>query len=233
MKMNLPKTLAIIFLMAIGFLTNYCQHKMTIQPNGPCVDNKLAEDTARVYRRVPIDGGGTLQIYPKMIFARFFPSVKDTAKIMPLLEKHHLWVFRRFGNLQQQLVAWLCTTDGRRAEYHFTPYNKDGFCNFGADSLVEYSFGVFSNGSLTPNGNILFKFVASTPQTKIDSLFNENGLRLLYTAPDIPSGKLYMTLVTPRSKKNILDLAYELQFVPYIIYASAGMEIGGPSARCE
>ncbi|MDZ7344233.1 MAG: hypothetical protein ONA90_06925, partial [candidate division KSB1 bacterium] len=133
----------------------------------------------------------------------------------------------------QQLTAYLCMTDGRRAEYHFTPYGKEGFCNFGADSLVEYAFGVFSEGFLVLDGRIVFKFVEGTPQARIDSLFNANGLRLLYTAPDIPTGKVYITLVTPRSKKNVLDLGYDLQFVPFVVYASVDFGSSIKPIRCD
>jgi hypothetical protein len=240
MKTNFSAILALIFLIAVAFFINYCQHKMPVQPNGPCKDNRLVEDTTRIYihLKVGVDGTvvkvDTLPIYPNILFARFYPWVKDTTEIKQLLEKHNLRVASRGGfySVQQQLTAYLCMTDDRRAEYHFTPYGKAGFCNFGADSLVEYAFGVFSYGFLTLNGNIVFKFVEGTPQARIDSLFNANGLRLLYTAPDIPTGKLYVTLVTPRSKKNVLDLGYDLQFVPFIVYASVDFGSGGP-ARCK
>lgn len=135
----------------------------------------------------------------------------------------------------QRLTAFLCVTDNRRAEYHFTPYGKKGFCNFGADSLVEYAFGVFADGYVWLPGFIVFKFVESTPQTRIDSLFDAKGLRFSHTNPDIPTGKLYTTFVTPQSKKNVLDLGNELNSVSFVIYAhiALGTVGGGKPLRCD
>lgn len=112
------------------------------------------------------------------------------------------------------------------AEYHFTPYGKEGFCNFGADSLVEYAFGLFSNGWVFPDGTIIFTFAEGTPPTRIDSLFAANGLQLLRQHTDFTSGKIwYTTLVTPRSKKNVLDLGYELQAISFVIFADVPLNI--------
>jgi hypothetical protein len=196
----------------------------------PCIDNQPVEDTTRVYL-FPLSRD-TLRIFPKMVFARFYPWVKDTTKIMQLLEKYHLRLHGSLDGLDQQLAAWLCITNGRRAEYYFTPYGKEDFCNFGADSLVEYSFGVFNNGRATPSGNIDFRFVDDTPQARIDSLFAANGLRFLFTSPDFPTGKWYRTLVTPRAKKNAIDLAYELQSVPFARFVDFGF-FSGPTRRCD
>lgn len=214
---------------------------MSVQPNKPCQDDQLAEDTTRVYFRTVVDVDGTivlrdtLPIYPKAIFARFYPWVKDTTKIRQLAERHHLRLRVPPSGIDQQLSAILCVTDDRRAEYHFTPYGKEGFCNFGADSLVEYAFGIFADGWAVPSGNIVLKFVDGTPQARIDSLFDANGLRFLHTSPDIPSGKRYWTVVTPRSKKNVLDLGYELNFVSFVIYASMAIGTYGanPPLRCD
>jgi hypothetical protein len=230
----------LIFLIAATLFINDCEHKGSFQSSTPCIDNKLAEDTTRIYIRYIVDVDGTivkvdtLPIYPKIIFARFYPWVKDTTQINRLLQKHHLRVAPRggFSSIDQQLTAFLCMTDGRRAEYHFTPYGKEGFCNFGADSLVEYAFGVFADGYATIDGTLIFKFVDGTPQARIDSLFNINGLRLLHTAPDMPTGKIYVTLVSPRSKRNALDLVHELQSLSFIIYATTNISSGGP-ARCD
>jgi hypothetical protein len=241
MKTNFSAILALIFLIAVAFFINYCQHKMPVQPDGPCKDNQLAEDTTRVYFRTVVDVDGTialrdtLPIYPKAIFARFYPWVKDTTKIRQLAKKHHLRLRVPPSSEDQQLTAILCVTDDRRAEYHFTPYGKEGFCNFGADSLVEYAFGIFADGRAVPSGNIFFKFVEGTPETRIDSLFGANGLRLLYTRPDIPSGKIYNTVMTPRSNKNVLDLGYELNFISFVTYASIAIGTYGanPPLRCD
>jgi len=237
MKTNFSKAAVLILLTATIFLSNYCQHKMPEQPEAPCKDNKLAEDTTRVYFRTVVDAKGTivlrdtLPIYPKMIFARFYPWIKDTTKIRQLAEKQHLQLRVPPSIIDQQL----CATDGRRAEYQFTPYGKEGFCNFGADSLVEYSFGIFADGYAVPTGNIVIKFVEGIPQTRIDSLFYAEGLRFLRTSLDIPSGKRYWTVVTPRSKKNALDLGYELNFISFVLYASIeiGTVGGNPPLRCD
>lgn len=227
MNANLNKTLSFILLIVIAFFINYCQHEAPMQSNAPpCIGNQPVEDTTRVYLW-PISRD-TLRIYPPMIFARFYPWVQDTTQIKQLLDKHRLRLWRgRFDGIDQQLSAWLCVTDGRRAEYHFTPYGKEGYCNFGADSLVEYSFGVFNDGSMTPTGNIDFRIIDGTPQARIDSLFDANGLRFMYTVPDIPSGKWYRTLVTHRSEKNVLDLAYELRSVHFVRFVDFGFFTGG------
>jgi len=231
MKANLSKALLFCLLIGIGGLIIYCQHEAPVQPNAPCIDNQPVEDTTRVYLW-PISRD-TLRIYPKMIFARFHPWVQDTSQIKQLLEKHHLRL--RLGPFsgERQLVAWLCVTDDRRAEYHFTPYGKTGFCNFGADSLVEYSFGVFDDGGFTFDGTIVFRFIDGTSQAQIDSLFNVNGLRLIFTVPDFPTGIKYRTLVTPLAKKNILDLSYELQNVPFALYVNPNFYGGQPPLRCD
>lgn len=226
---------------AIALLFSFCQHKTSVEPNGYCNDKQLAEDTTRFYVHLKVGPDGTvvkvdtLPIYPKAIFARFYPWVKDTTKIKQLAEKHRLRLAVSPSSIDQQLTAILCATDERRAEFHFTPYGKEGFCNFGADSLVEYAFGIFADGWIIPSGNIVFKFIDGTPQAKIDSLFNAKGLRFLYTTPDIPSGKRHWTVVTPRSKKNVLDLGYEFHFVPFIVYASITIGTYGvrPPIKCD
>ena len=230
MKTNLNTGLSIIFLMMLAVLINYCQHDISLQPNPPCIDNQPVEDTTRVYL-LPLSRD-TIQIYPKAIFARFYPSVTDTTKIRQLVERHHLRLLVPPTGIDQQFAAVLCVTDDRRAEYHFTPYGKDGFCNFGSDSLVEYAFGVFNDGRVIPSGRIDFRFLDGIPQTRIDSLFNANGLRFLDTSPDFPTGVWYQALVTPSSKKNFLDLAYELQSVPFARFVIPGF-LMGPGLSCN
>ncbi len=220
-----------IFLIGGVVLVSYCQHEAPVQPDMSCIDNQPVEDTTRVYLW-PISQD-TLRIYPKMIFARFYPWVQDTIQIKQLLEKHHLRVRVGPGILDQQLAAWLCVADDRRAEYHFTPYGKPDFCNFGADSLVEYAFAVFDNGRVTPSGNIVFRFIDGTPQARIDSLFDANGLRFLYTSPDFPTGTRYWTVVTPRAKKNFLDLGHELQKVSFAHYVSPDFFLGQNPLSCD
>jgi hypothetical protein len=199
----------------------------------PCIDNQPIEDTTRIY--LEPESRDTLRIYPKMIFARFYPWIteKDTNQIKQLAAKHNLRLWGPPSGVDKQLYALLCVADGRRAEYHFTPYGKTDFCNFGADSLVEYAFGVFNNGLVIPQGTISFRFIAGTQQTRIDSLFEANGLRFLYTTPDFPTGKWYHTLVTPQAKKNMLDLTYDLQFVSFATYVVAGIGNAQVPLRCD
>jgi len=223
--------LSSFILVMMSFFINYCENEIPTKPKTPCIDNQPVEDTTRVYRW-PISRD-TLRIYPPMVFARFYPWVKDTTQIKRLLEKHHLRFWAAPFVQDQQFVALLCVTDGRRAEYHFTPYGKEGFCNFGADSLVEYAFGAFNNGTTIPYGTIDFRFIDGTPEIRIDSLFNANELRFLYTVPDIPTGKWHRTLVTPRAKKNSLDLAYELQSVSFVKYLGPGIGIGMSRLSCN
>lgn len=232
-----------IFVVMVGIfillLFLLCSQKQPAEPEKPCINDQPVEDTTRIYLRNVVDVDGTviqvdtLAIYPPAVFARFYPWVKDTTKIRQLAEKHHLRLWMPPSSEGQQLTAVLCVTDNRRAEYHFTPYGKEGFCNFGADSLVEYAFGVFEDGWISISGDIVFKFVDGTPQTRIDSLFDANGLRFLWTTPDYPTGKHYWTLVTPRSKKNVLDLGNELHFLPFVVWADVVLGTGGLRINCD
>ena len=217
-----------------------CNKKQPLEPEIPCINDQPVEDTTRVYTRCIVDVNGNIikvdtlhNIHTKAVFARFYPWVTDTSKIKLLAQEHNLQLYEGPSSLDQQLVAILCVIDDRRTEYHFTPYGKQGFCNFGADSLVEYAFATFGDGWVVPSGNIIFKFVDGTPQTRIDSLFDANGLRLLRITPDYPTGKRYWTLVTPRSKKNVLDLGYELNFVPFVLYASTSLGSRGRGINCD
>jgi len=231
MSMNFSKLLSFIFLMMTVLVINYCRDEAPVQPNQTCIDNQPVEDTTRVYRW-PISRD-TLRIYHEMVFARFYPWVKDTTQIKRLLEKHHLRFWAAPFVQDQQFVALLCVTDGRRAEYHFTPYGKEGFCNFGADSLVEYAFGVFDNGIHVPNGTMFFKFIESTPQARIDSLLSANKLRFLHTSPNFPTGSWYLTRLTPLSPKNELDLAIDLQSVPFVEIVGADIGTGMSRLSCN
>lgn len=232
MHSNLLRSILFFLCFVSGYFI-FCiiERSASLEPQNPCIDDEPVEDTTRVYL-MPISRD-TLWIYPKAVFARFYPWVTDTNQIKQVLEKYNLCRYRFFMVVDQQTVAYLCVTDNRRAEYHFTPYGKEGFCNFGTDSLVEYSFGVFNNGRDAPTGNILFRFDDYTPQSRIDSLFEANGLRFLATSPDYPSGKWYNTLVTPRAKKNVLDLGYDLQFIPFVRHCLADMFGGGEGVQCE
>ena len=236
----------VAFLLISGRIVLTCCHKdapvQPQKPDDPCIDNEPAEDTTRVYLRQVIDVDGTviqvdtLSIYPRAIFVRFYPWVTDTARIGQLIKKHHLRYATEYGvsgSYDQQLVTYLCVADNRRAEYHFTPYGKEGYCNFGADSLVEYAFGIFSEGWAWPTGNINFKFVDGTSEARIDSLFDANGLRLLSIQPDYSTANWYHTLVTPRSRKNVLDLGIELNAVPFVEYASIEMLGSGLRVDCD
>lgn len=189
------------------------------------------EDTGRVY--ISPFSGTPMEIYPKAVFARFYPWVTDTNQIKPLLELNHLFAFGGFWGFQQQWAAYLCITDNRRAECHFTPYGKTGFDNFGVNPLVEYAFAVFNEGSFGPTGNISFLFTENTTQIMIDSLFSANGLRFLYTRP-YPSGrKIYRTMITPQASMNVLDLSEQLKYLPFVELLDVGAFINGIPNLCD
>lgn len=150
------------------------------------------------------------------------------------LVAHHQMRLAELSSLDQQLIAFLCIDSNQRAEYKFTPYGRKGFCNFGADSLVEYAFGVFSSGYVFPDGSITFKFVDGTPAQRIDSLFQINGLRLLHTAPDVPSGgTLYVALVTPQSGENVIDQGITLRSIPFVVLATVNLGINVRAPLCD
>lgn len=205
----------------------------------PCINNKPVEDTNRVYTHLKLATDGsvvkvdTLKIVPNLLFVRLYPWVDDTAKILQLIAKHDLKPSGAISSLDQQLIAFLCVGPTQRAEYKFTPYGRNDFCNFGADTLVEYAFGVFSYGYVFPDGSITFKFVDGTPLERIDSLFVANGLRLLHTAPDVPTGTRYVTLVTPQSRRNVLDLGNTLRSVPFVVLAKVNLGISTIAPPCD
>ena len=124
----------------------------------PCFDDRPAEDTTRVYF-MPISGD-TIILDPSLIYVRFDPSIQDTTIIDSLLQKYGLKVSSTgLGPLDGEgLSGVLCPTNGLRAEYFFTPYGKDNFCNFGADPLVEYSFGIIKSDGSIIFGSISFIF---------------------------------------------------------------------------
>jgi len=106
-----------------------------------CLRDRLDIDTTRSY--VYPMSHDTLTIYPKAVFARFYPWVKDTAAIVAHAERHNLRLLKGLFGLDRQLAGVFCVADGRRAEHHFTPWGKQSWDNFGADSLVELCFGIF------------------------------------------------------------------------------------------
>ena len=186
--------------------------KQVTEPPTGCIDDQPVEDTTRVYLRPR--SGDTLHLCPDLLYARFYPwASSDTNKILQLLEKYDLErVYNYFSYGFENHIGAKLKINKKRAEYYFTPYGKENFCNFGADSLVEYAFGIFDYGNLTTNGEIRFIFKENIAQTKIDSFFNAHRLRFLYTTPDYPSGgKQYYALITPYAKKNVLDLGYDFQ----------------------
>lgn len=198
------------------------------------VDSELGcipvEDTGRVY--ISPNSGEPMPIYPWAVYARFYPWVADTNQIKQVADKYNLTI-KGFSGIDQQWAAILCITDESRAECHFTPYGKEGFENFGADSLVEYAFGVFSWGYIYLSGNIRFSFTEETSQARIDSFFAANGLRFLYTRPNIPTGLLYVTLITPEARKNVLDLGDDLKTVPFVESISVELWSGGDPVQCN
>ena len=231
-------TFLFFLLILINVLTQ-CIRKYPDEPENYIYKNEPVEDTTRIYTKYVIDVDGTIlrtdtmAIYSNAVHARFYPWVTDTIKIKELLKKHNLRPVHELNVSNNFIEADLCVTDNRRAEYHFTPYGKEGFRNFGADSLVEYAFAVFGDGWLIPSGKMVFKFTNETTQTRIDSLFEENGLRLLRISPDYPSGSRYWALITPKSKKNVLDLWIDLQDMPFIIYSIVDIGISYSGINCD
>lgn len=227
-KKNLKyEFLVVIIGLFIALFFTLCSKKQPIEPDDPCINDQPVEDTTRVYLHPSTRD--TMWIYPKRLYARFYPWVTDTNKINQLLDKYELQKNPNFfGVIAQQIDAFL-DIKNKRAEYYFTPYGKENFCNFGADSLVEYAFGVFDKQGLRiPTGTIVFDFIQGTSEAVIDSFFSANGLRLLYIRPD-HTGILryYNTIITPKAKKNILDLGYELRFIPFVNSCTVDMIIGG------
>lgn len=189
-----------------------------------CFNDRPAEDTTRVYFR-PISGD-TLILDPSLIFVRFDPSIHDTTIIDSLLQKYGLKVsstgLRRLDG--EGWAGVLCPTKGLRAEYFFTPYGKDNFCNFGADPLVEYSFGIIkSNGSII-FGSIDFIFFPGLSESEIFELFNSYGLRFIIKSIRVKGREpVYRTIVTRKAKKNALDLSRQLEDNPLIDFVAASI----------
>jgi len=232
MDVQIRKSIILILLFVNVFLGNSdCKREAPMQPEKPCIDDQPVEDTTRVYLW-PLSRD-TLRIHPKMIYARFYPWVTDTSQMRLVAEKYNLRFWKPPSTDSGQFSAWLCITDGRRPEYYFTPYGKEGFCNFGADSLVEYAFGVFDEGTTTPTGHIIFTFADSIPEARIDSLIQAHNLRFLFIHPDFPSGKRYWTLVTPQTEKNVLDLTFELQSVPFARFVNFDFWTGPNKKKCD
>ena len=185
----------------------------------PCFNDRPAEDTTRFYY-MP-HSMDTLLLEPSIIFARFDPQLQDTAIMLNVIREyglHPLYAESPFIVMDGgQYTALLCVPESRRAEYYFTPYGLDNYCNFGSDPMVEYAFGVFNHGWRIIYGRISFDFSSGFTETQIDSFYRVHGLRYLYTRPG--SGELgpyYYTVVTKLSKSNVLDLSRELLGVPFI-----------------
>ncbi len=218
-------------LKTIVYIDTGLQHKNFDLPRKyPNLDCIPVEDTSRVY----LYNLSEIEIYPKGLFVRFYPWVSDTSRIKQLIESYDLKLYKNhLSFMDQQYVALLCVPEGARAECFFTPYGKEWFDNFSSDSLVEYSFGVFTYGYNVPSGNIVFRFNQGTTQEQIDSFFNDNGLRFLYTRPYPSGGVIYCTLVTPHAQKNVLDLGYDLRHNPLIEFLSVEVMSGQSSMQCD
>jgi hypothetical protein len=230
--MNQKKNLKyefLIFILGGGILLLFllCSQKQPVEPEKPCINDQPVEDTTRVYLHpTTLD---TIYLEPYLLYVKFNPSVTDTNLLNALLEKYDLHNrYNEIGRVGEQYEAYL-ETKNKRAEYFFTPYGKKNFCNFGADSLVEYSFGLFwskTSGSLRPNGGITFKFNEGTSDAKIDSFFTANGLRFWYKRPDIPAGIKYTTCILPEAPKNVIDLGLELKNVQFVDRCIVGIAYG-------
>lgn len=174
----------------------------------------------------------TLEIYPSQVFAKFYPWVRDTALVQQTAKRYGMRILG-ISSIDTQLFAIMCVPSTKRAEYFFTPYGKSGYCTFGTDSLVEYSFGIFENGFQDPSGVVYFEFTDATPGETIDSLFEANGLRFLRTGPGFLTGKMYHTTITPRAPQNVFDLVNELQYVNFVVTVFPEILITTTPPRCE
>ncbi len=199
------------------------------------------EDTSRVYYwyiKNITTGKDTIEeieLYPRGLFVRFYPAVTDTHVIMNLLRKYNLKLYKNDLSINdRQWTASICIPDTlKRAECFFTPYGKENINNFGNEEIVEYSFGIFDGGTHVPSGTIHFLFKDDFAETQIDSFFNVNGLRFIYTRPYYPKNKkFYAAVVTPRSKLNVLDLGIKLSKDKNVDFLSVVMGFS-PPRDCE
>ena len=194
----------------------------------PCFDDRPAEDTTRVYLR-PVSGS-ILELVPSLVFARFDTSIKDSLEVLEFISKYGLKVASEEiinGLAAPGWSGFFSSTVGLRAEYYFTPYGKDNFCNFGADPLVDYAFGVFNSGYIRVSGTITIAFLNGTPEAIADSLIKSNGLRLLRRSLSLPGDDFnYKTVLTKSSKKNVLDLGIKLENEKLINFFIMGIGSG-------
>lgn len=196
------------------------------------------EDTSRTYIS-PVWNGDTVWVYPNALFVRFYPWV-TVDQIEALLQQYPLDAIHGIFTMEGQFVANICITDESRAECYFTPYGRERWDNFGADSLVEYSFGIFSwwypdpvGSTWKPAGSIVFRFEDGTTEARIDSLFDAEGLRLLHTSPYHEGGFLYTTIVTPEATRNVLDLGHELKKIPFVDIALVDVFASSDPLWCD
>jgi len=202
----------------------------------PCFNgDRPAEDTTRVYQ-FPTTGS-TTDVHPYLIYATFDTSIKDSIKVLELALKYDLKKASErivHGLEGPSWSGFFCSTVGLRAEYYFTPYGRDNFCNFGADSLVDYSFGVFDGGRSWVRGAIQITFLTGTPEATADSLIESYGLRFLGRSfPRTGKDPGYNTLVTKRAKKNVLDLGFDLKDEELIDFFILGRSFGGLNVTCD
>ena len=209
-------------------------NELTLTPDRlPCFDDRPAEDTTRVYQSA--NSGAILELVPSLIIARFDTSIKDSMEILDLISKYGLKLASIgivYGLDGLGWAGFLCSTVGLRAEYYFTPYGKDNFCNFGADPLVDYSFGVF-DGTLTRiYGRVSILFLNGTPEATALSLIESYGLRFLRrTNLKVGHDPGYFTIITKKSKKNVLDLGFDLkkeELIDYFLQDIVSGYIGDP-----
>ena len=229
MKINKSYLSILLFTIQLFLIFSFfrCGKNNTVEPEPHCINDLPVEDTTRVYLHpASLD---TMYLYPNLLYVKFNSSVKDTGILNSLLEEYDLHNrYNEFGIIGKQYEAFL-ETKNKRAEYYFTPYGKENFCNFGADTLVEYSFGIFwskNSGTFYPSGEITFKFNDGTSDAKIDSFFNANGLRFWYTRPDIPAGIKYTACILPTAPKNVIDLGHDLKFVQFVDRCIVGLYYG-------
>ena len=209
-------------------------NELTLTPDRlPCFDDRPAEDTTRVYQSA--NSGAILELVPSLIIARFDTSIKDSMEILDLISKYGLKQASEGMVYGLDGLGWsgiFCSTVGLRAEYYFTPYGKDNFCNFGADPLVDYSFGVFDGTTTLIFGRVGILFLNGTPEATALSLIESYGLRFLRRSSALTGDDPgYSTIITKKSKKNVLDLGFDLneeKLIDYFIQDIVSGYIGEP-----
>ena len=169
----------------------------------PCFDDRPTEDTTRKYNP---DGYEWL-MDQNIFYVRFDSSLKDTSELYQFLDKYNLGIAKNpfgsstLGYYRNNFEAVLCIKDGLRPEYYFTPFGKENYCNFGAESNVEYAWAIF-NGPPIFLGQLIIKFQDDINEDIMHDFYKRYGLRHMYT----DATNFQIVTLTKKSPKNTYDL---------------------------